>query len=55
MNIVIMRAFVKLREILATNKAMAQRIEQRTRTVKNHAALFEVVIKDIQYELSRAN
>lgn len=48
MNIVIMRAFVKLREILATNKAMAYRIEQLTATVKDHAALFEVVINDIQ-------
>lgn len=28
MNIVIMRAFVKLREVLATNKALAQRVEQ---------------------------
>lgn len=27
MNIVIMRAFVKLRELLATNRALAQRIE----------------------------
>ena len=48
MNIIIMRAFVKLREILATNKAMAERIEQITRTVKDHAALFELVIGDIQ-------
>jgi hypothetical protein len=48
MNIVIMRAFVKLREILATNRAMAQRIEQLTATVKDHAALFDVVIKDIE-------
>ena len=34
MNIVIMRAFVKLREILATNKALAQRIEHLTSTTK---------------------
>jgi hypothetical protein len=48
MNIVIMRAFVKLREIIATNKVMAQRIEHLTATMKDHASLFEVVIKDIQ-------
>ncbi|MGO9262574.1 MAG: hypothetical protein ACLQU1_40780 [Bryobacteraceae bacterium] len=48
MNIVIMRAFVKLREVLATNKALAQRIEQMAATQKDHAALFDIVIKDIQ-------
>ena len=48
MNIVVMRAFVKLREVLATNKALAQRIEQLTTTQKDHAALFDIVIQDIQ-------
>lgn len=48
MNIVIMRAFVKLRELLATNRALAQRIEQLTATVKDHGALFDIVINDIQ-------
>jgi len=48
MNIVIMRAFVKLRELLASNRAMAQKIDQLSGTVKGHAALFEVVIQDIQ-------
>lgn len=48
MNIIIMRAFVKLRELLASNRAMAQKIEQLSGTVKGHAALFEVVIQDIQ-------
>jgi hypothetical protein len=48
MNIFIMRAFVKLREVLATDKALAQRIEQLTATQKDHAALFDIVIKDIQ-------
>jgi len=48
MNIVIIRAFVKMRELLATNKALAQRIEQLTATVKDHAALFDIVIQDIQ-------
>lgn len=48
MNIVIMRAFVKLRELLATNRALAQRIERLDATVKDHAGLFDIVIKDIQ-------
>jgi hypothetical protein len=48
MNIAIMRAFVKLREVLATNRALAQRIEQLTATQKDHAALFDIVIQDIQ-------
>ena len=48
MNIFIIRAFVKLREVLATNKALAQRIEQLAVTQKDHSALFDIVIKDIQ-------
>ena len=48
MNIAIMRAFVKLREIVATNKALAQRIDQIAATVKDHSALFEIVIQDIE-------
>jgi hypothetical protein len=48
MNIVIMRTFVKLREVLASHKALAQKIEQLAATTKDHAALFEIVIQDIQ-------
>ena len=48
MSIFIVRAFVRLREVLATNKALAHRIEQIAATVKDHAALFEIVIQDIQ-------
>jgi hypothetical protein len=48
MNITIMRAFVKLREIVATNKALAQRIDQIASTVKDHSALFDIVIQDIE-------
>src|ERR1017187_638259 len=48
MNILIIRAFVKLREVLATNRALAQRIEQLTATVKDHGALFDIMIGDIQ-------
>lgn len=48
MNIMIVRAFVKLREVLATHKALAQKVEQLAGTQKDHAALFDIVIKDIQ-------
>ncbi len=48
MNILIIRAFVKLREVLATNRVLAQRIEQLAATTKDHAALFDIVIKDVQ-------
>jgi len=48
MNIFIIRAFVKLREVLATNKALAQRIEQLAVIQKDHGALFDIVIKDIE-------
>ena len=48
MNILIIRAFIKLREILATNKPLAQRIEQLSATVKDHNALFDLVIQDIK-------
>jgi ORF6N domain. len=48
MNILIMRAFVKLRELLATHKDLALKIEMLEATQKDHAALFSVVIDDIQ-------
>jgi hypothetical protein len=48
MSIFIVRAFVKLRELLATNKALAQRIEHLTITQKDHGELFDIVIQDIQ-------
>jgi hypothetical protein len=38
MNIVIMRAFVKLREVLATNKDLAYRIEQIEAVQQEHAS-----------------
>jgi phage regulator Rha-like protein len=47
MNILVIRAFIKLREALATNRELAQRVERLTNTVKDHAALFEVEIQDI--------
>jgi hypothetical protein len=48
MNITIIRAFVKLREVLATHKDLARKIEQLSATQKDHAALFTIVIKDIE-------
>jgi phage regulator Rha-like protein len=48
MNISIIRAFIKLREVLAANKALAQKIEQLSAKQKDHAELFEIVIADIQ-------
>lgn len=48
MNILVMRVFVKLREVLATHKELSSKIEQMAATQKDHAALFSIVIKDIQ-------
>ena len=48
MSIFIVRAFIKLRELMATNKAVAQRLNELTAAVKEHAGLFNVVIRDMQ-------
>ena len=48
MNILIMRAFVKLREVLATHKELANKIEQMAATQKGHDKMFSIVIEDIQ-------
>ena len=55
MSILIVRAFVKLRELLATHKALARRIEQleavqqrQTRTQQEHTSILVGVIQDIQ-------
>ncbi|MGO9257000.1 MAG: ORF6N domain-containing protein [Bryobacteraceae bacterium] len=55
MNILIIRAFVKLRELLASNKEMARKIEEledaqkRTaRTQQQHGSILVGVINDIQ-------
>src|ERR1700682_1858568 len=48
MNIIIIRAFVKLREVLASHKDLARKIEELSATQKDHAALFTIVIKDIE-------
>jgi hypothetical protein len=48
MNIRIMRAFVKVRELLATHKDLARKIEDLAATQKDHAVMLVLVVKDIQ-------
>jgi len=48
MNILIIRAFVKMRELLASHKALAERIEQLELTQKQHGSILVAVVKDIQ-------
>jgi len=48
MNILIVRAFVKLREVLATHRKLARKMEQMERTQNDHAAVLSIVVKDIQ-------
>ena len=48
MNIVIMRAFVRMRELLSGHKALAERIEKMERTQKQHGSILVAVVQDIQ-------
>ena len=55
MNILIMRVFVKLRELLATHKDLARKIEhleasqrQQARTQAEHGSILVAVVQDIQ-------
>ena len=55
MNIIIIRAFVKLRELLATHKDLARKIgelednqKQHARTQQEHTAVLIAVVRDIQ-------
>src|SRR5580704_18009524 len=48
MNIVIMRAFVKLREVLASHRSLAAKIGKLDATQKGHASILAIVIKDIE-------
>ena len=52
MNILIMRAFVKLRQILASHTALARRIEKVEATQKDQGAILSIVVNDIE-SLSR--
>lgn len=48
MNIFIIRVFMKLREMLATNRGLARKIEQLDATQKDPAELLSMLVKDIQ-------
>jgi phage regulator Rha-like protein len=55
MSIFIVRAFVQLRELLATNKELARKVEQleaaqkqQARTQQQHASILVSVVQDIQ-------
>jgi hypothetical protein len=47
MNIVIMRAFVRLRELVAAHKDIAERLEKLERGQERMAAVIEVLVEDI--------
>ena len=47
MNIVIMRAFVRLREVINNNKEIAARIEKLERVQDRTTSIIEVIVKDI--------
>lgn len=48
MNIHIVRAFVHLRELLATNKDLAARIQKIEATQKQHTSVLTVVVEEIK-------
>jgi ORF6N domain len=48
MNIAIMRAFVRLREVLSSHKALAEKIEKIEHTQKQHGSVLVAVVQDIQ-------
>jgi hypothetical protein len=48
MNIVIMRAFVKLREVLAGNRELARRLEQVEARLQRHGSAIGVVVDEIK-------
>ena len=49
MNILIMRAFVRLREALATNEALARRIDDLAATQHEHAIVLVGVVREIKH------
>jgi hypothetical protein len=48
MNIVIIRAFVKLREVLSTHKDLAARMEKLEVAQKQHGSIIAAVVEEIQ-------
>ena len=47
MSIVIVRAFVKLGEVLATHKDLARRLDQVEATQKRHGSIITAVVEEI--------
>src|ERR1022692_1842439 len=48
MNIIIMRAFVRMRELLTIHKDLAEKIEKLERTQKQRGSILVAVVQDIQ-------
>jgi len=48
MNILIIRAFMKLRALVASQTALARRIEKLEATQQNQGAILSIVVKDIE-------
>ena len=48
MNILVIRAFMKLREVLAGHKTLARKIEQLELKQKDQAAVLAVIVEDIE-------
>src|SRR5436309_2259151 len=48
MNILIIRAFVQLRELLATHKDLARKLEHLEATQKQHTSIITVVVDEIK-------
>jgi len=48
MNIVIIRAFVRMRELLASHKSLADKIDKIEQTQKQHGSILVSVVQDIQ-------
>jgi hypothetical protein len=48
MNILIMRVFVKLRDLTSTHKALADKIEKLEQTQKQHSTALVGLIQDVQ-------
>ena len=48
MSIVIVRAFVRLREVLASHEALNRKMQQLEATQNDHAGLFTIVFEDFQ-------
>src|SRR6185436_11323203 len=48
MNIVIIRAFVRLRELLASHKDLAEKVQQLETTQKQHGSVIVAVVQEIK-------